>query len=161
MGGVTANAGEGLTGRRPGAGCAGSPHTPLYPRGVWPPLAHVQDGRHVFIPGQTWGHRLPPPPPERPGEGAGLTRRRVESHSQEPRLLVLSSPIFKTLLVELTYSAVLMAAVQQSGSVIHTHMYLLFIFFSSRVNGRTLNIVPCALQFRRRLSILHIPACTC
>lgn len=53
VGGVTANAGEGLTRRRPGAGCASSLRTPLYPRGVRAPLAHVQDSSRMFIPGQT------------------------------------------------------------------------------------------------------------
>lgn len=54
-------------------------------------------------------------------EGAGLIPQRVESQSQEPRLLVLSSPIFKKLQVELTYNVVLTTAVQLSGSVIRTH----------------------------------------
>ena len=97
----------------------------------------------------------------------------MESQSQEPRLLVLSFPIFKKLQVELTYSVVLTTAVQLSGSVIRTHtrthiyrlfrvlssrvaewllrthtrthVYRLFRVLPSRVKGRTLTTVPCAL----------------
>ena len=47
--------------------------------------------------------------------------------------------------VELVYSVVLISAVQQSDSVIHTYIYIymfFFIFFSIMVYHRRLNIVP-------------------
>ena len=40
----------------------------------------------------------------------------------------------------------LVSGVQQSGSVIHTHIYLFFFrFFSITGNSKILNIVPCAI----------------
>ena len=40
---------------------------------------------------------------------------------------------------------VLVSAVQQSGSYIHTHEFL-FIFFSIMVYHSTMNIIPCSIQ---------------
>ena len=45
--------------------------------------------------------------------------------------------------VKLIYNVVLISAVQQSDSVIHTSF---FIFFSIMVYHKVLNIVPCAIQ---------------
>ena len=45
--------------------------------------------------------------------------------------------------IQLTYSVVLISAVWQSDSVIHTLLF--FIFFSILVHHRILNIVPCAI----------------
>ena len=47
--------------------------------------------------------------------------------------------------VELIYNVVLLSAVQQSDSVIHTYTFI-FISFSIMVYHRLLNIVPCAVQ---------------
>ena len=47
--------------------------------------------------------------------------------------------------VELMYNAVLISAVQQSDSVIHTHSFF-NIFFSMMVYRRILNIVLCDTQ---------------
>lgn len=38
--------------------CRFPPH--FTPKGVRPPLAHMQESSHVFEPGQTWGHGPPP-----------------------------------------------------------------------------------------------------
>ena len=47
--------------------------------------------------------------------------------------------------VQLIYNVVLISAIQQSDSVIHTYIFF-FIFFSITVYHRVLNIVPCAIQ---------------
>ena len=47
--------------------------------------------------------------------------------------------------VWLIYSVVLISAVQQSDSLTHIYTFF-FIFFSTVVYHRILNIVPCAIQ---------------
>ena len=45
------------------------------------------------------------------------------------------------------YNVVLISAVQQSDLYIYIYTHILFIFFSSMVYHRILNIVPCAVQW--------------
>ena len=44
------------------------------------------------------------------------------------------------------YSVVLISAVQQSGSVMHTYIYSFLIFFSIMLYPRRWDIIPSAIQ---------------
>ena len=53
---------------------------------------------------------------------------------------------FYSIKVKLVYNVVLIPAVQKSDSVIHLYA-LFFILFSITVSHRTVNVVPCAMQW--------------
>ena len=48
--------------------------------------------------------------------------------------------------VELIYNVVLVSGVQQSDSIIHIHIFILFRLFSHIGYHRILSRVPCAIQ---------------
>ena len=54
--------------------------------------------------------------------------------------------VFNFIGVELIYNVVLVAGVQQSDSVIHIHVFILFQIFTHIGYYRILSRVPCALQ---------------
>ena len=58
--------------------------------------------------------------------------------------------------VELIYNIVLVAAVQTSESVIHTHISTLFRCFSHIGHYRVLSRVPCAMLYSRSLLLLAL-----
>lgn len=120
-GGVMASAGEGVTGRRPGAGCAGSRPT-LPPEASGLPSPTCRTAARVR-PRPNLGARSATPPREQPGEGAGSPAGGLEAQSRGPACWCVLSPC-KENEVALTYNVVLTTAAQQSGSVIHTYIYI-------------------------------------